>query len=675
MGRVQRKTGWLTVFVAGLGLLACVEPRPDEPSSGSMPVESTSAALEWTGGALGKLRNKAQYPSNYDTKLCLDFEGAPAGAGALAQLYTCEGTDTDGDIRLLSTGDGAYKLQARPNDGGNLCLGFDSFASAQKGKLQDCAAKTVGEFTPSNPFSTDNAGYVQLKLKQNPALCLDTQGAPGTYNDYVQLYACGSTHVDGHWRFVNRTAADACTKTARAYDAFVRKTVALPSPALTPTEQTPLVAFDVQGHRGARSSRPENTLAAFQYALEQGATTLEMDVIESADGVLVVAHDEDLHRHCDFAKGLVGTAPAGHPLITAMTYSTLFDTYDCGHTVNGNFPKQESVCGEKLPRLENVIAFAEEWMSKLDEPKRLSAITYNIELKAKRSSVSWTTPAKTLHDIVVAYGVQLRTTVQTFNADALTAARAYPDWTSSLLSTSWNGGSPAQIYSYQDAVWTAAPGRVADAHTASKRVLPWTPNTTAGVRTLYGLGVDGVITDDPAEMKSFARLCASPASLPRGVPGKLKSKSREGLCLDFSGRPGGVGAQGQSWWCHDTDTDGDITVLEASEDRIKLRTGSSGLYVRIDSSTSVVSSPATLGTTTQGPLDEFTVVPIDTRRDPSSSRTVYFQLRSAATDPGCPGGLVCLGAANGPNSGLDETVGLRCCGTGNHLLWAFCPGL
>ncbi|MFP2903641.1 glycerophosphodiester phosphodiesterase family protein [Pyxidicoccus sp. 3LFB2] len=666
--------------VVCLCLFGCggVEAQAPEPSGGAEPGEalgSDTAALGWANGAIGKLRNKAKYPTDRDMRLCLDFEGSPAGAGALAQLYKCEGTNTDGDFKLIATVAPYYKLQARPGDGSNLCLGFASFASGQDGKLQACSASTVGEFEPFNPVTTDNAGYVQLRLRQNRALCLDVVGTPGTYNDYAQLYACGSTHVDGHWRFVSRSTADACTKGARAYDPYVRKAVTLPSPARTPNEQVPLVAFDVQGHRGARYKRPENSMAAFEYALAQGATTLELDLIESADGVLVVSHDNDIRAQCDPYKGWVGTTPAGHPLITSMTYSTLFDSYDCGYSVDGDFPRQESVCGEKLPRLENVIEFAEAWMDTHAHPKGLTEINYNIELKAKRPSGAWSAMARTMHDIVVAYGVQYRTTAQTFDANALTAAQAYPDWTPAQLSSSWNGTSAARVYSYEDSVWTTTPGHVDDAHNRGKLVMPWTTNSAADVQALYDLGVDGVITDNPAALDQFARVCARPASLPRNVFGKLKSQAREGLCLDFSGRPGLSGALGQTWACHDTDSDGDVRVLDASTGKVKLQSRSGSLYLRIDPQTTVLYSNAHLAPSTQGVLDEFTVVPVDTRRNPSTARSVYFQLRSTATDTGCAGGLVCLGAKNGPESGPNETVELRCCSKDSNMLWAFCPGL
>src|SRR3954451_2549037 len=50
-------------------------------------------------------------------------------------------------------------------------------------------------------------------------------------------------------------------------------------------------SFDLEGHRGARGLRPENTLAAFGKALQIGVTTLELDTGITKDGVVVVSHE------------------------------------------------------------------------------------------------------------------------------------------------------------------------------------------------------------------------------------------------------------------------------------------------------------------------------------------------------------------------------------------------
>src|SRR5262245_31234160 len=53
-------------------------------------------------------------------------------------------------------------------------------------------------------------------------------------------------------------------------------------------------AFDLQGHRGARGLRPENTLPSFEAAFDAGVSTVETDIHLTADGVAVIFHDDTL---------------------------------------------------------------------------------------------------------------------------------------------------------------------------------------------------------------------------------------------------------------------------------------------------------------------------------------------------------------------------------------------
>lgn len=80
---------------------------------------------------------------------------------------------------------------------------------------------------------------------------------------------------------------------------------------------------EIWAHRGASAYSPENTLPAFTMALEQGADGIEFDVQRTADGELVVIHDETINRtsngfgrvadltlevlrRCDYSNGFVG---------------------------------------------------------------------------------------------------------------------------------------------------------------------------------------------------------------------------------------------------------------------------------------------------------------------------------------------------------------------------------
>ncbi len=71
---------------------------------------------------------------------------------------------------------------------------------------------------------------------------------------------------------------------------------------------TNLAAHPIIAHRGASAQAPENTLAAFRMAVEQGADALELDVHLSADGAPVVIHDPTLDRTTD-RTGAVALKP------------------------------------------------------------------------------------------------------------------------------------------------------------------------------------------------------------------------------------------------------------------------------------------------------------------------------------------------------------------------------
>ncbi len=64
----------------------------------------------------------------------------------------------------------------------------------------------------------------------------------------------------------------------------------------------------ILGHRGASVARPENTIAAFAHALDLGAVGIECDVQRTADGELVLIHDDTLDRTTN-GTGVVGELP------------------------------------------------------------------------------------------------------------------------------------------------------------------------------------------------------------------------------------------------------------------------------------------------------------------------------------------------------------------------------
>src|SRR5689334_14736222 len=91
--------------------------------------------------------------------------------------------------------------------------------------------------------------------------------------------------------------------------------------------------FDLQGHRGARGLAPENTLPAFERALDLGVRTLELDVAITRDGVLVISHDPYLNP--DIVRGPDGQwLEKRGPTISSLTFAEL-QRYDVGRIKPG----------------------------------------------------------------------------------------------------------------------------------------------------------------------------------------------------------------------------------------------------------------------------------------------------------------------------------------------------
>lgn len=110
-------------------------------------------------------------------------------------------------------------------------------------------------------------------------------------------------------------------------------------------------------HRGGSGLWPENTLGAFERAIDMGAEGIELDVHLTKDGVLVVHHDESLKPA--IARGRNGewlTRPT--PLIKDLTFEEL-QQFDVGRLKPGagysaRYPEQTPLDGERIPTLEAV---------------------------------------------------------------------------------------------------------------------------------------------------------------------------------------------------------------------------------------------------------------------------------------------------------------------------------
>src|ERR1700679_2544713 len=105
----------------------------------------------------------------------------------------------------------------------------------------------------------------------------------------------------------------------------------------------------VHGHRGARAWRPENTIPAFQFAIDHGVDVLELDLAVTKDNVLVVSHNPTLNLNPEHPGERLCKGPALAPN-TAIHDMTLAEVrqYDCGSVALTTFPTQVAVPGTKV---------------------------------------------------------------------------------------------------------------------------------------------------------------------------------------------------------------------------------------------------------------------------------------------------------------------------------------
>jgi len=228
-------------------------------------------------------------------------------------------------------------------------------------------------------------------------------------------------------------------------------------------------------HRGASMHAPENTLSAFNLAIEQGADALEFDVQLTADKAVVVLHDDTLDRT---------TNGTGRVRDHNLDY---LKTLNAGEAYGTAFSEQ------KIPTLEEVL-----------ENFGTSTI-YNIELK------NGLTPFNDLPGRVVSIIKNSKLMDQilfsSFNPVALKkTSKLLPNVRKGiLLSNPWSvdlfNNVPFMPLNYDTvhiAFSTLSLKRINSFHSSGKLVFTYTLNHPHDIQTALNLGVDGFFTDDPA---------------------------------------------------------------------------------------------------------------------------------------------------------------------------------
>jgi len=265
-------------------------------------------------------------------------------------------------------------------------------------------------------------------------------------------------------------------------------------------------ALDVQGHRGTRWTRPENTLAAFREAMNLGVDTLEMDLNVTSDNVAVVTHNTTLNP--DICLDPEGRKITKSIPIRSLTLAEL-RRYDCGTLKNPKFAEQVPVAGEKIPTLEEVFN-----MVRTERPDLINSIRFNIETKMDEAHPADSpTPqefAAIVAPVLNASGFAERITIQSFDWRTLPEMkRLSPRIKLSLLIGKGNLMAFLKLPCAVDIVsppYQLVTGHMVNSyHKKGIAVLPWTVNSEHAWARMVKLGVDGIITDNPGGLIQFLK--------------------------------------------------------------------------------------------------------------------------------------------------------------------------
>ena len=286
-------------------------------------------------------------------------------------------------------------------------------------------------------------------------------------------------------------------------------------------------AMEIQGHRGARGLLPENTIPAFERAIELGVDVLELDLGMTRDGVPVVHHDRALDPDRTRDTSGAWLAPPG-PFLNALDLASLSD-FDVGRAAPGSkiakrFPEQVPRDGTRIPTLAEVLA--------LGKRPGADGIRFNIETKVTPLAPEETAGpeefARAVVGVLRAEGMLDRADLQSFDwrilhearklapglsTVCLTAEQRWHDnvlrgrpgpspWTAGLDIEAFGGSVPRLVEAAGCAVWSpyyldATEEALAEAHALGLRVVVWTVNEVEEMLDLARLGVDGIITDYP----------------------------------------------------------------------------------------------------------------------------------------------------------------------------------
>lgn len=228
-------------------------------------------------------------------------------------------------------------------------------------------------------------------------------------------------------------------------------------------------------HRGASGHTPENTFAAFERALELGATFIETDLHLTRDARFVAIHD-----------GTVDRTTNGHGLVHEFSLAELREL-DAGLWFDRQFS------GQQIPTLEEILDFS----CKHD-------VVFYFEIKYDAAwgmhhalAAALNAGGNSARSIVISFDPATLLSLRRLDASIMLGLLV-EDSKSALPKAALDCGA-RQICPRFDLI---TPQLISEAHGLDLQVVTWTVNEREKMCEAIDLGVDGIMTDLPDRLRA-----------------------------------------------------------------------------------------------------------------------------------------------------------------------------
>lgn len=228
----------------------------------------------------------------------------------------------------------------------------------------------------------------------------------------------------------------------------------------------PISHPEIIAHRGASRERPENTLAAFERALELGADAIELDIHATADSVLIVHHDP-----------VVSKSDSSPPVPIVTLSASEVEQYTFRGEPIPTLPQVLDAVGDRCAvycELKGADTAAETLIQLLRDGTRGAVHSFDHRLIAEAMQIAPSIPRGVLE---ISYPVDHTYALRAVKGRDLWRQRDFID-----------------------------PELISVAHSQNVRVIAWTVNEPEMISYMAEIGVDGICTDDVALARSVLNI-------------------------------------------------------------------------------------------------------------------------------------------------------------------------